>query len=474
MLSSNGTTLVAFAGSLFIARLLSPAEIGLYSIAVAFVGLAQILRDFGASSYIVQCEEPDRETLRSALGSMVLFSWTLAALLWTLSGAIASFYAQAQLQPLLRILAINLLLTPLGAVTLALLRREMHFGTVGLVDFASTLTQISITCLIAWRGGGASSLAWGSLAGVVATVLMTLPHRKPGQPWLPGVSRLRDVVGFGAYASSASLLGHLNISASDLLLGKLLGAEAVGLFGRAIGSARLLTTVLMRGVSPVVAPLFARLRRAEGDIEAGFLAAASRLTVVAWPTLAFMAVLAEEIIVLLYGQQWIHTVPLVPIVCIATAIGIPFVVVSQMLVGLGRPELTLRIEALNLPIKIALIIAAAPWGLRAVAVAMVLSACAGAAYQLWTLRRHFGVRLRGLLRTFATSAGITLIPALVIWLMRQQLHSKFPDILMIAITGLVGAGAWFGAVFLFRHPITGDLAFLLPFLRKDAPPQARL
>ena len=213
------------------------------------------------------------------------------------------------------------------------------------------------------------------------------------------------------------------MASGDLLLGKLLGAEAVGLYSRASGTARLLTNILMRGVSPVVAPMFAQLRRAEGDVAAGFIAAASRLTVVAWPALAFMAILAEEIVLVLYGRQRTASVPLVPIVCVTAAVGVPFIVVSQMLVGLGRPELTLRIEAVNLPIKIALILVAAPWGLRAVAASVVLAASAGAAYQLWLLRRHFDVGLRGLFQTLASSGGVTLVPALALWLSHEGLHT---------------------------------------------------
>lgn len=455
--SSNGTTLLGFASSLLIARLLSPAEIGIYSIAVAFMGIAQILRDFGASNYIVQCADPSRDVLRSAFGSMLVLSWTLAALLWVSGGAIASFYGEPQLQALLGVLSLNLLLTPMGAVTMALLRRDLRFGTLGIIDVAATAVQATTTCLLAWLGWGAMSLAWGSLAGLVLTVLLSIPHRRPQQSWLPGVSHLREVMGFGVYATSASLLGHLNVSTSDLVLGRVAGAESVGLFSRGISLARLLTTVLMRGVTPIVGPLFAKLRRGDGDAQASFLAASARLTAVAWPALAFTGVMSEPIVTLLYGDQWLPSAALVPLICLATAIGIPFTLVSPMLTGLGKPRLSLHIEAVNLPLKIAAIALAAPFGLRAVAASLVVVSTLGAAYQLLVLRKHFGFQPLMLLRSVAPSAVAAVATGCSFWAVLSWWGSTLSRVPLLAAAMCLGAVVWLCAVRAMGHPVWGDV-----------------
>jgi O-antigen/teichoic acid export membrane protein len=459
---------LGFASSLFIARWLSPADIGVFSIAAAFMGVAQILRDFGASNYIVQCADPNREVLRSAFGSMLLLSWTLAALLWLTSGRIADFYGQQDLQPLLRVLSINLLLTPLGAVTMALMRRDLQFGAIGIIDLSSAAAQAAVSCLMAWHGWGAMSLAWGSLAGLIVTVLLTLRHRRPQQSWLPGTSRLREVLGFGTYATSASLLGHLNVSSADLVLGRLAGAEAVGLLSRGTSLARLLTNILLRGVTPIIGPLFAQLRRGDGNPETIFVAASARLTVVAWPALAFTAVLAEPIVTLLYGDQWTASARLVPAICIATAIGIPFTMVSQMLTGLGKPQLSMRIEMVNLPLKIASIASAAPFGLHAVAISLIAVSTLGALYQLHTLRQHFGFRPLRLVRVVAPSALVAAITAIVFWAVQHWFGNDLPRLAVIGVAAALGACAWMATVRTISHPVWTDVTNLRAATSKRA------
>lgn len=463
--SSNGSILLSFAGSLLLSRLLTPAEIGLFSIATAFLGIAQLIRDFGAASYIVQCQHPDRIVLRSALSSMLLLAWSVALLLWLGSGPLAVFYREPDLQGLLRLLSLNLLLTPLGAMTIALLRRDMRFGVVGLLDVAATAVQIGTSCLLAWLGWGATSLAGGAIAGVITTVALSLPHRYPQQPWLPGTGKLKEILRFGAYSTSAALLGHMNNSATDLILGRLGGPASVGLMSRAVGIARLLTTVMLRGVSPIIGPMFAQLRRGEGNIEVQWQKVAIYITAMTWPALACMAVLAEPVIALLYGHQWLESAALVPWLCLSAAIGMPFTSVGPMLSALARPEISMRIELANLPIKIAAIVLAAPFGLTAVAAAFVVSATAGACYQLLTLKRHCGFRPMGFIKVLLPSITVTLASSVTFWLVRHGLEAHWPTIpgvLLLLTTGGAGLLAWLLTCRALGHPLWYELQRFVP------------
>lgn len=453
--------MLSFISSLVIARLLSPAEIGIYSISVAFIGVTQILRDFGATNYIIQSQSITRDILRSAFGSMLLLAWLLAGVLWMSASAISAFYSEPRLQELLHILSLNLLLTPMGAVTIALLRRNMRFGTIGLIDVTSTAVQSIVSCFLAWRGLGATSLAWGALSGLITTILLSLAHRQPEQSWLPGISHLREILGFGSYATSASLLGHLNISAADLLLGRLADSQAVGLFSRGISLARLLTTILMRGVNPVIGPLFAKLRRGEGDAELTFRNAAVQLTVLTWPALAFTAAFSEQIIHILFGSQWIASAPLVPFICVSTAIGIPFTMVSQVLLGSGKPRFWLKIEAMNLPIKLAAVFFAAPFGLTSVAASFSIVALCGATYQLHILKKHMGFRSIPLLRSWIPSLAVGLCCWLVFIGVRTVFQAHLSSFTLLVVAGIVGIPAWLAMVWLLRHPVWSEVRRLL-------------
>ena len=83
--------LIAIAGTVILSRLLSPAQIGIYSVAAAFIGLAHIVRDFGIGSYLVQERDLTADRIRTAVSVTMLTAWSIAAVLAALSGPISTF-----------------------------------------------------------------------------------------------------------------------------------------------------------------------------------------------------------------------------------------------------------------------------------------------------------------------------------------------------------------------------------------------
>ena len=104
-LSSNGSTAVFFLVSLILARLLSPAEIGLYSMTAVFIGIAHVFRDFGVGAYLQQEKDLSPEKIRSASGVLIFTSWLTGAALIVAAGPITVFLAQPSVKPLMLVLA---------------------------------------------------------------------------------------------------------------------------------------------------------------------------------------------------------------------------------------------------------------------------------------------------------------------------------------------------------------------------------
>jgi O-antigen/teichoic acid export membrane protein len=173
-------TLVSF---VVIARLLTPTDFGLFSIASAIVGLAQVIRDFGVGSYLVQETDLTSQRLHTAytltLGLGVFF---LAA---SLMGApwIASFYGDARLIEVFWVLSINFLLIPIGSTSLAMLRREMRFGAIFIASMVATVGSFVVAMTMAWMGFAYMSLAWSSVAGTALTAGTAWALRPNRAPW---------------------------------------------------------------------------------------------------------------------------------------------------------------------------------------------------------------------------------------------------------------------------------------------------
>ncbi len=81
-----------------IARLLTPAEIGFYSMGKAVVALAHVVRDFGVGNHLIQERELTQDRMRTALGVAIVIAWAMALVLFAASGAIARFYGEPGLR----------------------------------------------------------------------------------------------------------------------------------------------------------------------------------------------------------------------------------------------------------------------------------------------------------------------------------------------------------------------------------------
>src|SRR5258706_9149173 len=111
-----GVLVLQFAASIFIARVLTPGEMGIFSVATVLVGIAHNFRDFGVANYVIQEKELTEDRIRSALGIAILVAWLLAAAMALLSGPMAEFYREPGVRSVMLVLALNFMLIPFGSV----------------------------------------------------------------------------------------------------------------------------------------------------------------------------------------------------------------------------------------------------------------------------------------------------------------------------------------------------------------------
>lgn len=454
--SSNGVTLLNFLASLLIARLLSPAQIGLFSIAAVMLGLAGMLREFGVSSYLIHAPILSRSVLGSAQGVAIAIAWLLAMLVWLLTPACAVFFHAPGLTPIMHVLAANLLLVPFGSISFAVLRREMRFGAIARIELGACLAQQATTLIAASHGLGALSLALGMLANSLASVLLVQAYRPAQLPWLPGLQHWREVMRFGLPSSAAALFGYANLAVIDLVIGRMLDSHAVGLFNRALGTSRLLAQVATTALNRVMQPHLAQLARDGDSPQQHYQQAVILATGLAYPFFLTLALLAGPVIRILYGSQWLAAIPLLPVLCLSAALGVPFWSRSQLFLALGRPGPNLSLEIFNLPVKVALVALAVPYGLDAIAWAFCLASLVGASSSAWMLRKHFGMGFGQQLASLRCSLLATALAAIPIGI-SAALLAQAPDWLRLLGVGACALLGMLAGLILTQHPLGAEV-----------------
>lgn len=204
----------------------------------------------------------------------------------------------------LHVLGLSLLLIPFGATIQAWLHRHMRFGPLLVIRVGSCATQVGTSIALAWTGHGFMSLAWGSIAGVSSTVLLSNLYRPAELRVLPSLRHMRGVFRFGGRTVVMSFLGELSAGLPEMIVGRTLGMSPVGLYNRARGQLQLFNRLFGDSIFAVGLPHFARLHREGKPLAADFRHGAECMLAVSWPIFAGLALFAEPLIRLLYGPQW--------------------------------------------------------------------------------------------------------------------------------------------------------------------------
>lgn len=449
--------------TMVLSRLLTPAEVGVYSLGAVLVALAQVVRDFGVGQYLIQEKQLDAAKLRAALATSLLVAWLLAGLVLLASAPLAQFYGEPRLTHVLRLLSLNFLLIPLSALTLPMLRRQLRFRAIYAINAANSVVNLLVAVLLALHGYSYMSMVWAALAGSCASLLVSLLVRPGELPWLPGRRGMGAIARFGAYATGGGLVDEAGVAAPDLIIGKLIGIESLALFGKAQSVLSIFNQAITSAISPVVFSLFAARARGEGGqggAEIVYLRTISYMTALAWPFFLFLACMALPLVKVLYGTQWLGCVPLIRIMCLSSAVYSMFSMARYLFVATGQLHAQVRLDAGAGLMKVALLLAAAPFGLVAVAWAVVLGNVLRSWLVYGCLRRLSALDWRILARAVRKSlllcgiSGMAPVAALL-WLPLET-----PALLALTGTALLTLLCWLAGLFLLKHELAGEFLLL--------------
>lgn len=444
--------LVQFVATLFIARLLTPLELGIFSVASLIISFSHIFRDLGISNYVIQEKDLTDSRLKTAQTILFLSSWVLAILVLLISGYFAHFYGEPKIQEILFVLSINFVTLPFGALNSALLKRGMLFDRIFKINVSAAITQTLSAIGLCYLGYGPLGLAWSGVIGNLTTILLTHYYSPFKVTILPSLVDWRHVLGTGGRYSAASVLWEFGVSGPELISGKVMGIMYAGYLGRAQGIVSLAYRTIMEGLSPVLMPHFAELQRNSRDIGKHFLISLQNLSVFTVPIFLSMIVAMDSLILVLYGDQWQNSILPARIICFGMLFLGFATTAGAAVAGMGEAKYSLRFQLFSQPLKLLFVVAGCHFSLAHVAAGMAAGEILLTFYILTTLRRltHFG--WLDLLASIRHSIWVALLTA-GSCLAFKITSGGLSDFWVAIGCILCSAIAWIIAIQLVKHPI---------------------
>lgn len=455
---SGGALLLSFASSIIISRLLLPADIGIFSVAVAITTILQALRDFGVGGFLLKERELTEDKIRTVFGAALLLGWTIAALIFFFRGAITQFYSEPQIEGIMLVLSVNFLLVPFGQVGSALLRREQNFVRLSWISLISLFAGSCASIGFALLEFGPISLAYGSLVNVIVSTLLIFAARPEHILMLPSYKEWRGIFSFGGKVSLTTVIVQIGVQAPELLMGRYLGFTAVGLYNRGIGIAKIIEQFFSGATGWVMGAEVGNLHRSERKLGDLVLKITDYTLILCWPGLIFLALKAEAIIWLLYGETWLPAAPLVLALCLARGIQMIISQASPVYEGTGAINLLLRNEIIIQIGSIGLLFIGMPYGLLAVAWLRVLYSIFVVAVHLSVFRHYADIGIRKLFFAIWRSIAVALVfGGALAGLIALEPAGMNTSLLLLAGEAIIMGLIYLVLVVIIRHPIAAEL-----------------
>lgn len=454
---SNLALVANFGLTIVLARLLSPQDIGIFSMSAVLIAVAHVFRDFGVSAFLQREREITDLNLRNALGVLLLTSWSMASAMYASAPYWADFFRESKVVSVVQVLAMGFIFIPFGAIPIAILTREVAVGKTAQVTAASTTAYFIASVTLALNGFGPMTMAWANLINIIATGAMARWALGRPLPWLPAFGQIKSIVHFGLGNLLTALLKAADNALPDILLGRKMTPADVGLFSRANSTVNMVSTALLPTVNYFALPYMAKVHHANGPVAGEYLRATSLINALMLPALAAIAVLAQDIVSFLYGSAWLEAVPAIPWLCLAYAVSSLFTLSAPALTGVGKPYAAIGPTALLVVAKVACALWLMDGTLSTFALAIALGQLLSLPYQLWIHQRHLNLPWTDWAKSTLPLMTHTALVGAVCFAVREALPEQTPAWAAIATVGVGALVSFLAGCFLLSLPMADEL-----------------
>lgn len=446
-----------------LARILAPDDYGLAALAVVFSSLVLVFSDLALGAAIIQRKtltEDDRSTaFWMSVGTGAVF--TVAGV--ALSSVIADFYGEPTVGPLCAALSLSFLVTSLATTHEALLLRDMKFDRlerrVMIATLAGAVAGVTVAVV---RADAWAIIAQQLTHAVVSTILLWA-----SSTWRPrlrfSAASLRSLGSFSAYLVGHRLLYYAHRNADNIIIGRFLGATALGAYTLAYNLMLVPFSKLGGPAMKVLGPAFSRMQDEPQRIGAAWVRVVRLIGLVSVPALFGLIVVAPDFIRVVLGDAWAPAVPIVQILAWVGVIQSLQTVSTDILQARGRTRTIFRFSIFFCSAHVLAFAIGVNWGVTGVAAGYAISSTLVEPVYLWLTARSIGFSplavLRGVRGVF--EAALVMVGAVVI--VRSALvEAHAPSAVRLLAAIAVGVVV-FGAMSAWRTPEAWrDLWDLLP------------
>lgn len=373
-LAAQAIKLILQLGSIAIlARLLQPSDFGLIAMVTVFTGLALQFMEGGLSMATIQRDQITHAQVSNLFWVNGALGAALCLLGVLISPLVAIIYDEPRLTLVMAAMSLTFLIGGLSVQHDALLRRQMRFKAISVIDIVSMATGIIAGITAAYKG----LEYWALVISPIATFATKTFMRWLIARWVPSMmsrgSGVRPLLGFGANLTGANFIGYIATNITPFAVGYIGGAQSLGLFNRANTLTSIPSSQLLPPIINVLQPTVARIADSPEDLSRTIRSLIGKLALVSTLITVTMALFADWIVFLFLGPSWTEAIPLFRILAVYSFIQPLAGLIAVALISVGETRAVLASKLHSLVITVAALLIGSYWGVFGVVLAFSLS-----------------------------------------------------------------------------------------------------
>lgn len=388
----------SFVIQLFLARLLLPQDYGIVGMAIVFISFLDVFNDLGMSAALVQKKE-EQLTLQhydTAFWTGIVWGGILYLLMGIIGAPlVANFYNEKLLSSIIPIMSLTLLLNPINLVHQAQLTRAMNFKKLALINNTGNITAGIVALVLAFLDFG----VWTLVVYSVVRAVITLPLYFRATKWYPALiwkkDIFKDIFGFGVYTTGTAFFNKLTGNIDYLLVGKLVGATALGYYTFAFTITNVIRDQLVNIINKVLYPIYAKLQDEKGKMLNIFIKIVAINNFIVYPIIVGVYLFAEFIVPLFFGVKWNDAIPVTRVLCIAVLVQMLNNSHTKLFRAAGEARLEMFLQIIKSVLFFAPLISLGVYlyGVMGAAIGFTIGTILAVATSFYFMIKIFGLRL---------------------------------------------------------------------------------
>ena len=445
------TQIVSWIATPIIARLLSPVDYGVAGMAMIYVGLVQLVTDFGLGAAIVQRRDLDDDQIARLGGVCALLGACFLALSIALAPVIAGFFGNPEVEPVVVALSVIFLASGFQTVPRALLARDLDFRRLAGLDAIEALSTIAVTLPLAAMGFRHWALVAGGIAGRLVSTVVVLSWRGHRLRWPVRFATISGPVVFGAHVIGSSLAWYTFLNADVTVIGRRLGSAALGSYSIGLTLASIPVDRLSALISRVTPAILAKLQHDRHALRRYVLALTEGTSLLTFPAAIGLALVAREFVLVVLGAEWRAAITPLRLLALAAVFRSLTPLFSQLLVATGQPQRNMHASIAAAIVLVPLFYVASYRGTAGVAaVWLVAYPLVVAAFSMRYAFAACDMRVALYVRALWPAIGATLAMSAAVLAVALIAPPTWPLPLLLGAKCIVGAVTYVGLVW-YRH-----------------------